>query len=264
MFTPIFGKRIHYQVINSQWINTDKALLVFLHEGLGSIGQWKQFPQQLADALHLPALVYERIGYGQSDYWEGPISSKFLHFEGKIMLPQLLKSLNINQPIILFGHSDGGTIALIQSANALPQLLASVVEAPHVMLEEHSLKGIEKARELLQQPDLLRALNRYQNGRAEQLIDQWTSHWLKANLNDWEAVEEMKQIKVPLLLIQGDQDEYGTFAQIERVAENAQSKTLAIMKIENCGHVPHLQYPEKIIDACRNFLNSIEALQYGA
>ncbi len=260
MFTTVLGKNIHYQLIGEEWIKEGRNLLVFLHEGLGSIPQWKQFPEKLSAELQLPALVYERVGYGQSDYWEGPLSGKFLHFEALVMLPELLSSLGFANKIIIFGHSDGGTIGLIHSSQAMPQLLGAIIEAPHVMLEQHSLNGIRKARELLEKPDVIKVMNRYQSGRAYDLVDRWAGLWIKGNPDDWDAQGLLKQIKTPLLLIQGENDDFGTYAQIDKVADEAQSEIIEVAKLDNCGHIPHLQQQEKVIKLTRNFIEKINSI----
>jgi len=257
MFISVLGKNIHYQLIEKQWIEEGRPLLVFLHEGLGSIPQWKNFPAKLSERLQLPALVYERVGYGQSDDWQGPLSAKFLHFEGLVMLPKLLTNLKIDNNVIIFGHSDGGTIGLIQDSQPMPQLLGAIIEAPHVMFEQHSLDGIAKARTMLDKKELIRIMDRYQSGRAAKLIDAWTSHWLNANPKEWEAGDELKKIEKPLLLIQGDDDEFGTYDQIDKVANEAQSKIIEVAKLPECGHIPHLQQMEKVMQLTENFIQKL-------
>jgi len=170
------------------------------------------------------------------------------------MLPELLSSLGLTNRIIIFGHSDGGTIGLIQSSQPMPNLIGAVIEAPHVMLEEHSLNGIKKARKLLENSDVIKVMNRYQSGRAYDLIDRWTSLWIKGNPDDWDAGEGLKDITTPLLLIQGEKDEFGTFAQIDKVANEAQSEIIEVAKIDNCGHIPHLQQQNRIIDITKSFI----------
>jgi len=258
MFISIDNKRIHYELINEQWISDGKTLLVFLHEGLGSIPQWKGFPEQLSNRLQLPALVYERQGYGESDFWDnGEIKSRFLHHEALLMLPLLIQKLNFDNPIIIFGHSDGGTIALIHASEPLANVKAVIVEAPHVFLEEHSLNGIRKARAILNNNKLVRVLDRYHQARAGDLIDKWTAHWLAANDTDWEASSSLKKIIIPLLLIQGDDDDFGTFAQIDMVAQLAESTIIEVAQIKDCGHVPHLQKQEEILKLAQDFINKI-------
>ncbi len=258
MFIKVEGFNIHYQIIGNEWIKDGSDLLVFMHEGLGSIPQWKDFPSKLSEELQIPALVYERIGYGKSDFWDNEeIKSKFLHYEADVIFPKLLEELNIQNNIILFGHSDGGTTALLHSSLALPQLKATIIEAPHTFLEEHSIQGIKNARKILDNKKVIQVMNRYHSGRAYELIDKWTAHWLGGNIVDWDAEQRMKDIEIPLLLIQGDNDEFGTFAQIERVAESAKSKIIEIHKITDCGHIPHLEKQNEIIAISKNFINNI-------
>jgi pimeloyl-ACP methyl ester carboxylesterase len=257
MFTNILGKNIHYQLIEEQWIKGGRSLIIFLHEGLGSIGQWKAFPEKLCHLMQLPGLVYERIGYGKSDYWDGPISSKFLHFEALVLLPRLIQQLMITNPLIIFGHSDGGTIGLIQSAQPMPNLLGSIIEAPHVMMENHSLAGIQMARNMLLNAEIMRAMNRYQNGRAERLVDDWTAHWLNADLRDWDAKDEIMKLSLPLLLMQGDDDEFGTMEQLYKIQKFAKSEILQLFEIKNCGHIPHLQQQNEVLGKSTQFIQLI-------
>ncbi len=258
MFINVEGFNIHYQTTGNEWIEQDRDLLVFMHEGLGSIPQWKNFPALISEKLQLPALVYERIGYGKSDFWiDGEIKSKFLHYEADVMFPKLLEELDIKNKIILFGHSDGGTTALLHASQALPQVKAAIIEAPHTFLEEHSLLGITTARKILENEKIIQLMNKYHSGRATELIDKWTAHWLGGNIEDWDAEQRMESINIPLLLIQGANDEFGTFAQIESVAESAKSKIIEVHEIADCGHIPHLEKQNEIIAISKSFINNI-------
>ena len=250
----ILGNNIHYSIIGEEWLKEGRDLLVFLHEGLGSIGQWKNFPEKLSSELQLPALVYDRVGYGKSDYWKGKISSKFLPFEALAMFPSIIEELNITNNIIIFGHSDGGTIGLIQCSNPIPSLKAAIIEAPHVIFEDHSMEGIKKARKILDSPEILKAINRYHFGRAEKLIDDWTSFWLNSKAEDWELLEELKRVNTPILLIQGEEDDFGTFKQIDTIENLVKSHIIDIQKLENCGHIPHLQHQNTVIKLTKDFL----------
>ena len=258
MFIKIEDKNIHYQFINQQWIDEGRDVLIFLHEGLGSIPQWKNFPQQLSESMQMPALVYERVGYGESDFWnDREIKSQYIHDEANVILPSLVKQLKIDNNIILFGHSDGGTLALIHAANPMPNIKAAIVEAPHVFLEQYSLIGIRKARAILKNEKIIRIMDRYHQNRAAELIDKWSSFWLNSKETDWEASDSLKKITIPLLLIQGDNDDFGTFAQIERVAELAKSNIIEVAKIDNCGHIPHLEKQEEIMKLSHDFINKL-------
>ena len=253
----IKGFNINYDIVNNDLLNVGNDLLVFLHEGLGSIPQWKGFPKIMANKMQLPALVYERIGYGESDYWtDGKIKSKFLHYEANTILPALIKELGISNKIILFGHSDGGTIALIHASDALPQIKAAIIEAPHILLEQHSLNGIRKARAILNNDKIVNIMNRYHQGRAAMLIDEWTAHWLEANSNDWDTTELLRKITIPLLLIQGENDDFGTFLQIDKVEEYCNSEFVKVEKLKNCGHVPHLENQDVILSTVYDFINN--------
>ncbi len=259
MYIKINGYNINYKIINEDLISQGRTLLVFFHEGLGSILQWKSFPDLLSNKMNMPALVYDRIGYGNSDFWtDREIKSKFLHNEALNIFPAIIKELKITNDIVLFGHSDGGTIALIHASNPLPQVKAAIIEAPHVFLEEFSLNGIRNARKILDNEKIIRLMDRYQQGRAAELIDKWTVHWLKANTDDWDAVGILKRISIPLLLMQGDKDDFGTFAQIDNVANSVLSEIVEVHKIDDCGHIPHLQKQEIIMEFASEFINRID------
>lgn len=256
MQTKVFNRTINYQIHHPQWIKEGRPLIIFLHEGLGSIGQWKGFPEFLSNAAQLPALIYDRFGYGQSADWESPISPDFLEKEALIYLPELLKVLDYNNEYYLFGHSDGGTIALRHAAENPSKLLGIIVEAPHVFLEDQSLQGIRMARTMLRKPGLLDRMNKYQNGRAAQLIDQWTQLWLRPDLREWQMIDLLPQIDVPMLLIQGEHDDFGTFEQIDITAKLANTENVEVKKLADCAHIPHLQQHEIVLNASARFLQN--------
>ncbi len=250
----ILNKNINYEILNSQWLEDCRPLLVFLHEGLGSIGQWKDFPKLLSDAVKLPAIVYDRVGYGDSDDWDGPISPDFLHKEAIEYLPALLQALGLTNEYYLFGHSDGGTIALRHAVDNPKQLLGIIVEAPHVFLEEQSLQGIRSARLMLRKPEILERLNRYQSGRAAKLIDAWSGLWLRDDVRNWEMVSLLEKITTPMLLIQGENDDFGTYEQLDITARLAHSESIQVEKLKDCGHIPHLQQQEIVLKLSYEFL----------
>ena len=254
MQIKVLNKNINYEILNSEWLEECRPLIIFLHEGLGSIGQWKSFPKLLSDSMQMPALVYDRVGYGNSDYWDGPINPDFLQKEALEYLPALLNELDLSNEYYLFGHSDGGTIALLHAASRPEQLRGIIVEAPHVILEEQSLQGIRSARKLLKMPDMLARINRYQNGRAAQLIDVWSELWLRDDVRNWEMLSLLKQITTPMLLIQGENDDFGTFEQLDITAKLAQSDYIKVEKLVSCGHIPHIQQQEVVMSASISFL----------
>jgi pimeloyl-ACP methyl ester carboxylesterase len=129
------------------------------------------------------------------------------------------------------------------------------VEAPHVLLEEQSLAGIRKARLMLRKPDLLERMNRYQNGRAAQLIDYWTGFWLREDIREWQMLNLLPKIECPVLLIQGDEDDFGTFRQLDLVAGHVHADYVQVEKLNSCGHIPHQQQQELVLELSRNFLS---------
>ena len=254
MQIKVLNKNINYEILNSDWLEDCRPLLIFLHEGLGSIGQWKEFPKLLSDKMKLPALVYDRVGYGNSEDWDETINPDFLHKEAVEFLPALLEALDLPNEHYVFGHSDGGTIALRYAAEQPSQLRAIIVEASHVFLEDQSLQGIRTARLMLRKPEIIERMNRYQNGRAIKLIEAWSGLWLRDDVRDWEMLKYLPNIDCPMLLIQGEDDDFGTFKQLDITADLAQSDFIQVEKLKECGHVPHLQQQDIVMDLCRVFL----------
>lgn len=229
----------------------DAPVMVFLHEGLGSVAMWRDFPARLADALGMRALVYSRPGYGRSspraegEKWQ----TDFMHRQAREVLPALLRALGVEQPW-LFGHSDGGSIALLHAA-AFPQALrGAIVLAPHILVEEISVTSIAKAREAYLQTDLKQRLARYHDD-ADSAFWGWNDVWLSPAFRDWNIEEEIRAIRCPLLAIQGLDDEYGTLEQVRGIARRVPQTQL--LEIPQCGHSPHKDRPEVVIEAVRRF-----------
>jgi pimeloyl-ACP methyl ester carboxylesterase len=239
--------------IEYQWVGgADGPVMVFLHEGLGSVAMWRDFPGRLCDAAGLRGLVYSRPGYGRStprpphEKW-GP---DFMHRQAREVLPALLRELGVDRPW-LFGHSDGGSIALLHAA-AFPQALrGAVVLAPHILVEDISVASITKAREAYQQTDLPQRLARYHDD-ADSAFFGWNDVWLSPAFRHWNITEELRAIRCPVLAVQGLDDEYGTLEQIRgiaRVVPHAQ-----LLEIPQCGHSPHKDQPEAVIEAVARFV----------
>jgi len=255
MQIKVLNKNINYEILNQEWLEECRPLIVFLHEGLGSIDQWKSFPKLLSDAMQMPALVYDRVGYGKSDFWDTKLNPDFLHKEATEYLPALIEALDLPNEYYLFGHSDGGTIALLHASSQPVQLRGIIVEAPHVIMEDTSIQGISMARQMLKVPALVKRLDRYQSNRAAQLIDAWSGLWLRDDVRDWTMLPLIGKIKSPMLLIQGDQDDFGTFEQLDIIANLAQSEFIQVEKLSDCGHIPHLQQQKIVMKLANTFLN---------
>jgi pimeloyl-ACP methyl ester carboxylesterase len=259
-FVTVQGRRIHYGFLNKPWMAENKPLLVFLHEGLGSIRQWKDFPALLSEQVHCPALLYDRYGYGLSEEHHEPRSTRFLHDEAIEALPELYTQLQIEKyPKILIGHSDGGTIALIHAGVCPEHLLGVIVEAPHLLVEEATLGSILEIQQDFQHGKLKELLRKYHHEKTEYLVTSWVENWLSEESRTWNAEDYIPMIKCPVLAIQGDLDHFGSVAQLESIEKNTKTPT-RILDIAGCGHIPHQQARETVTEAMAGFISEIETI----
>ncbi len=228
-------------------------LVVFLHEGLGSVSMWRDFPQRLCTAMGWRGLVYSRPGYGSStprppqEQW-GP---DFMHRQATEVLPALLTALGVDavqHPIWLFGHSDGGSIALLHAAAFPRQVAGLVVLAPHTMVEEMSVRSIEVARQAYVSTELRQRLARYHDD-PDSAFWGWNRVWLSPEFKSWNIGPELHHITAPVLAIQGLDDEYGTLAHIRGIARALPSAQTQLLELPNCGHSPHRDQPAAVITA---------------
>ena len=245
MFEIIQGHRIEYEWIRGK---QPAPVLVFLHEGLGSVSMWRDFPERCARASGCDALVYSRYGYGQSDSICEPRHVEYMHEEALESLPELLAKLDIETPI-LFGHSDGASIALIH-AGVYP-VAGVVVLAPHVFVEEIALEGIRSIRHNYEAGDLRSRLARY-HADPDSAFWGWHDAWLRPDFRSWNIEKYVAAINAPILAIQGIEDEYGTMEQLHRIP------CAAHLKLENCRHSPHRDQPDAVIAATSRFVRKIE------
>lgn len=240
--------------IEHQWIegaSADAPLLVFLHEGLGSLGMWRDFPQRVCAATGFRGLVYSRPGYGQStpraadEHW-GP---DFMHRQADEVLPALLVELGVNaaaHPIWLLGHSDGGSIALLFAAHFPALVAGAVVMAPHILVEDVSVASIEQARQTYLNTDLRQRLGRH-HADPDSAFWGWNDVWLSPAFRSWNITQELRSIRCPLLAVQGVDDEYGTLEQIRGIARVAPHTRL--LELPSCGHSPHKDQPDAVLAA---------------
>ena len=232
-----------------------KPTLVFLHEGLGSIRQWRDFPAKVVSATGCRALVYDRYGYGQSDALAEPRRAvRFMHDEALQALPELLASLGVEQPLLI-GHSDGASIALIH-AGAGHAARGVVAMAPHVFIEPLCLTSIANAAHAFENTDLAERLGRYHRD-ARKTFYGWADVWLDPAFKGWDIRDEyLPQIRCPVLAIQGYDDEYGTMAQLDDMARRVKAPC-ELLKLEDCGHAPFREQPQKTLAAVVRFVNQI-------
>ncbi len=230
----------------------DRPCLVFLHEGLGSLALWRDWPRQLCQRLGCPGLVYSRQGYGRSDpradvRGSGRLQPDYMHHEALKVLPELLRLTGIAQPVLV-GHSDGGTIALLHAAHH--PVSACIVMAPHVMVEDVTVKAIEAAREAYTRGPLREKLAPF-HADVDGAFWSWNDVWLSAAFRSYDIRQEIAAIKAPLLALQGEEDAYGTLAQIGDIA--AAVPHAQLIKLPVCGHSPHRDQPEALGQAIEHF-----------
>jgi pimeloyl-ACP methyl ester carboxylesterase len=229
--------------------------IVFLHEGLGSARQWKDFPARLSSRTGYGFLTYSRWGYGGSEARPQPWPADFLEREASVVLPALLDAAGITQPV-LFGHSDGGTIALMY-ASAVPGGVRAVIsEAAHVMLEEISLQGIARTRDRFLHGDLRDRLRAQHGAHVDDTVLGWTGTWLQPEQRTWDIRPRLGGIRCPVLVIQGRDDDFGTLDQVDAIA-SAVSGPAETLVLEGCGHVPHRERAREVMDAAARFIERL-------
>lgn len=245
--------------IEYAWVgatDADAPVMVFLHEGLGSVSMWRDTPERIASAVGMRGLVYSRPGYGAStprprdERW--PVD--FMHAQAIALLPALLARFGIDPlrtPPWLFGHSDGGSIALLH-ASAYPDRVAGlVVLAPHIVVEDVSIASIANAKRAYETTDLRERLAKY-HADVDSAFWGWNDVWLDPAFRDWRIVERLSAIRCPILAVQGRDDEYGTLAQIEGIRAAARNAELLVF--DDCGHAPHRDHPEALTAAVQRFV----------
>ncbi|MBS4014727.1 MAG: alpha/beta hydrolase [Bacteroidetes bacterium] len=252
-FINVSSGNVYYKIINPQI--TDKPFLVFLHEGLGCSEQWKDFPQLISNSVGCPALLYDRLKYGKSDYSEAIVDSNYMHDEAFEILPKVLENLNIKGKIILIGHSDGGTISLLYASKNNDKVAAVITEADHVVCEEITTGGVRKVVGEYEKGWLKEMLTKYHKEKTEKLFRGWSGFWLSEDAEKWTIEPHLRNIKVPVLAIQGKEDRYGSEEQLIVKLMNI-TGDVNITFLENCGHIPHHELKENVLHKMIAFIES--------
>jgi pimeloyl-ACP methyl ester carboxylesterase len=256
-FIEVRGRQIHYDIIHPSWLIHDTPLLVFLHEGLGSIGQWKDFPTLLSSATKCPALVYDRYGYGKSESLTEPRYARFLHDEALLSLPELLAKLGLGErKQIIVGHSDGGSIALIYASEFISHVAGVIVEAAHVLVEEATLQGLIFVSNEFKSQRFRELLGKYHGDKLPYLVESWIDNWMSPASIDWNIEGYLPAITCPVLAIQGTEDHFGSYAQLDSIQRKTAGHT-EIMYIDGCGHIPHKQEKELVLKRMSEFIFDI-------
>lgn len=228
----------------------DRSAIVMLHEGLGSVAMWKDFPQRIADRTGCGVFVYSRYGYGASDQLRENRPVEYMHHEAQVVLPLLLQEVGIEHPVLL-GHSDGGSIALIYAGTHPDSPRGLILEAPHVFVEDLSVESIAKAKTLYQTTDLPNKLGRYHLD-VDATFWGWNDIWLDPRFRSWNIESYLDRIQCPVLVIQGRDDEYGTIRQMEAIQRRIPTAQLRLLP--GCGHSPHRDQPEATMDYIEQFM----------
>ena len=256
-FVEAAGQRLHYEWAGPE--PADAPTLVFMHEGLGSVSMWRDFPESLAQATGCGMLNYSRRGYGQSEPIGEAREPHFMHDEAMTVLPEILTKLDVRRPILV-GHSDGGSIALIYAGSGAangggPTPEAMIVEAAHVFVEELTTKSITQIGMAFHDTELPKKLGRHHDD-PDGMFRAWHDIWLEPAFADWNIESYLPQVVCPLLVIQGKNDEYGTRRQVDAIVSQAGGPTEVLM-VDDCGHSPHRDQPSRVLSAMTDFVRRV-------
>lgn len=239
---------------------------MFLHEGLGCLAMWRDFPDRIASATGCGALVYSRMGYGASDRLRGPRPVRFMHDEALDALPAVIEHFRLDE-VVLFGHSDGASIAIIYAGagfetfgggpfgppRPLAPVRALVLEAPHVFVESICIERIARIAEEYETTRLSERLARYHGDNTDSMVRTWTDVWLRPEFRQWNIEEYLPAIECPVLVVQGEDDEYGTLRQVDAVVTRVKGPAESLA-LPSCGHSPHSDRPEDVLEAAGRFI----------
>lgn len=234
--------------------SSEAASVVFLHEGLGSLDLWKGFPARVAAATGRRVIVYSRSGYGGSSMSQVPRTADYMHREALDVLPELLDLLHAERPVLV-GHSDGASIALIHAGGSGRPVTALALLAPHVFVEEETLAGIRSARSAFEAGELRRRLGKY-HADVDHTFWGWNDVWLSRQFAHWNIEEYLPAIGCPTLIIQGEDDPYGTVEQVDRICRGIAGSTERQL-LTDCGHAPHLEHAQVTLAALSTWLSRV-------
>jgi len=251
-FVEAAGHNLEYRLIPAHQLN--RPTLVFLHEGLGSLAMWRDFPAKVAAATGCRTLVYSRYGYGESDVLTEAFGVRYMHDEALVALPELLDKLGIDKPVLV-GHSDGGSIALIHAGGAGRNVAGLILMAPHVFVEDISIASIAQAKVAFETTDLGQKLGKYHRDPVKTFRG-WNDIWLHPDFRAWNIEEVLPHVTCPVSVIQGEDDEYGTPAQVEAIRRQAKGEVEVLM-LADCRHSPHKDQPQATLEAMAGFIERI-------
>jgi len=249
--------------IEAAWFGPrSERALVLLHEGLGCVAMWRDFPQKLAERTGYGVLAYSRFGYGKSDPVPLPRPLSYMHDEAFDALPLVLDQAGIKKTILV-GHSDGASIAAIYAGGRQDfRVRGLALMAPHFFVEDISIRSIAAAKEAYEKGDLRARLARYHGDNVDVAFRGWNDAWLDPGFRDWRIDDHVAHIRVPILIVQGGDDQYGTLAQVRLAEEEAYCPVETVI-LDRCGHSPHIDQPAAALDAIREFVQRVFTVHEG-
>ena len=254
-FVDVDGGRIEVVRIAPAYRRAGTPPIVFLHEGLGSVALWRDFPRRVADATGCDAVVYSRIGFGRSSRLDKPYTPRFMHDEALEVLPALRAALHLERPVFV-GHSTGASMSLIHAGHH--DTAGVVAMAPFAYVEEFNLQTIRDAQELWRNTDLRAKLARYHDD-VDGVFRSWNDIWLSPGFRDWSIESDLAGIRCPVLAILGEGDRYSTPAQVAAIERHAvHVASFESLFLANCGHSPHRDQPAVVVDAIVRFVEQLE------
>ncbi|MDH3714819.1 MAG: alpha/beta hydrolase [Gammaproteobacteria bacterium] len=255
-FLAVVGRRLEYSWVPPH--REDLPTLVLLHEGLGCVAMWRDFPERLADQTGAGVFTYSRAGYGASQAAELPRPERYMHDEALEVLPKLLALAGIRRSVLV-GHSDGASIALIYAGGSGRDDVEGLVAiAPHVFNEQLSIESIQNARTLYETTDLRAKLARYHGTQVDAAFRGWNDVWLRKEFRHWNIEEYLDAIRVPVLLVQGEQDQFGTLLQLQSIERRVGGSCRTLL-LPECGHSPHRDQPQSTQRAVAAFVAEVAA-----
>lgn len=246
----ILGRHLEYRWIGPHPV--DAPSIVFLHEGLGCVAMWRDFPDRLAGATGCGSLLYSRMGYGGSDSLIGKRPIRYMHEEALEVLPAVLEHFELEH-VVLFGHSDGASIALIHAGAHPATVRALILEAPHVFVEPVSIEGITRITADYETTNLKERLARHHGGNTDSMFRGWSDVWLSPEFRDWNIEEYLPALNCPVLVVQGEDDQYGTLKQVNAIVKQVGGPVESLI-LPRCGHAPHAERQDEILGAAARFI----------
>ncbi len=226
--------------------------LLLLHDSLGCVELWRDFPQRLASETRRSVVAYDRLGFGASEAHPGPLALSFIEDEANKAIPCLLDQMEL-EAVVPLGHSAGGAMAIAMAVHLPERCVAVITEAAQSFLEERTLAGVRAAEADFERPGQLDRLARYHGAKARWVLDGWTKTWLSPAFSGWSLDDLLQRVHCPVLALHGDRDEYGSAEQAKRIARLAPGPSRALI-LPECGHVPHREQPARVLDEIARFL----------